>query len=78
VSSVSVSVEDAHLPSIGAVARALQEQGRRVEQVLDGVGIITGSVPDDRRMLLERVPGVDAVVDGSLTYQLPVPGADVQ
>lgn len=77
MSSVSVSVDDAHLESIGSVARALQEQGMRVEQVLDGLGIITGSVADDRRRLLERVPGVDAVLD-QLTYQLPAPGADLQ
>ena len=78
MSSVSVTVDDAHLTSIGSVARALQEHGMRVDQVLDGLGIITGSVADDRRALLEGVPGVDTVADGELTYQLPSPGADLQ
>lgn len=78
MSSVSVSVADAHLSSMGAVAQALQERGMHVEQVLDALGIITGSIADDRRSLLEAVPGVDAVLDGQLVYQLPSPGAEVQ
>ena len=75
---VNVSIDDAHLHVIGTVAQALQERGMHVEQVLDGIGIIVGSVADDRRRLLEQVPGVDAVSDGQLAYQLPPPGADVQ
>lgn len=78
MSHVSVSIDDAHLPSIGRVAQALQEQGMHVEQVLDGVGIITGSVAPDRRRTLELVAGVDEVVDDALVHRLPDPGADVQ
>lgn len=78
MSHVSVSIDDAHLPSIGRVAQALREHGMLVEQVLDGVGIITGSVAPDRRRTLELVPGVDAVLDDGLVHQLPDPGADVQ
>ena len=78
MSHVNVSIDDAHLDSMSSVARALQERGMHVDQVLDGVGIITGSVADDRRGLLESVPGVDAVLDGQLSYQLPPPTAEVQ
>jgi hypothetical protein len=78
MSRVSVSIDDAHLATIGSVARALSDRGMRVEQVLDGVGIITGSVADESRRLLELVPGVDTVLDGALAVQLPPPDADVQ
>jgi len=77
VAEVSVSIDDAHLPVITSVAQALQARGMQVEQVLDAMGIITGSVADDRRPLLEAVPGVAAVVDG-LAHQLSPPNAEVQ
>jgi hypothetical protein len=49
-----------------------------VEQVLDGMGIITGSVAEESRLLLASVPGVAAVTYSSLTYQLPSPDAGIQ
>ncbi len=73
---VSVSVDDDHLASIGAVVQALEAQGLQVDQVLDGLGIVSGSVDDARRTRLSSVPGV-ASVDGSLSYQLPPPDAAV-
>jgi hypothetical protein len=78
MSYVTVSVDDAHLGGITSVAQALQEQGMHVEQVLGAVGVITGSVAQERRRLLESVPGVASVLDEQLSYQLPSPGADVQ
>ncbi len=78
MSHISVSVDDEHLASIGSVARALHDQGMHVEQVLDGVGIITGSVAEESRLLLASVPGVAAVTYSSLTYQLPSPDAGIQ
>ncbi len=78
MSHINVSIDDEHLGSIGSIARALQDKGMQVEQVLDGVGIITGSVTDERRLLLASVPGVAAIVDDSLTCQLPSPDAGIQ
>ena len=49
----------------------------RVEQVLDGLGIITGSAPDDSRSALTGVEGV-ASVDEELTHQFPPPDSPVQ
>lgn len=74
---VSVSVDDDHLASLRVVVQALEAQGLQVDQVLDGLGIVSGSVDDARRMLLSSVPGV-ASVDGQLTYQLAPPDADLQ
>jgi hypothetical protein len=62
--NVSVTVGDGH---------AIEE----VAEVLDGIGMITGSVPDDARDSLAGVDGV-ASVDEQLTHQLPPPDADVQ
>ena len=78
MSHISVSIDDEHLESMSSVALALQDRGMQIEQVLDGVGIITGSVADESRLLLESVPGVAAIADSSLTYQLPSPDAGIQ
>lgn len=78
MSHISVSIDDEHLKSMSSVARALQDKGMLVEQVLDGVGIITGSVADESRLLLASVPGVAAIADSPLTYSLPSPDARIQ
>ena len=75
---VSVSIDDAHLGSMPSVVRELQARGLHVEQVLDVLGVVTGSFDDEAcGHALRGVPGVSSV-DGSLTYQLPPPTADVQ
>ena len=74
---LSVTVDDGHLPAINEIAQALRAQGMRVEQVLDGLGIITGSAPADSRPALTGVEGVVSV-DEELTHQLPPPDSAVQ
>lgn len=74
---LSVTVDDGHRPAINEVAEALRARGMQVEQVLDGLGIITGSVPDDNRPVLTDVEGVVSV-DEQLTHQLPPPDSAVQ
>jgi hypothetical protein len=73
--SVSVTVDDEH--PIEEVAAGLRARGMAVEQVLEGIGVITGSAPDDVRNDLVSVEGV-ASVDEQLTHQLPPPDAEVQ
>ena len=72
---VSVTVDDAH--AIEEVAAGLRARGMEVAEVLDGIGMITGSVPDEARDALSGVEGV-ASVDEQLTHQLPPADADVQ
>ena len=72
---ISVTVDDAH--AIEEVAAGLRARGMEVAEVLDGIGMITGSVPDEARDALAGVEGV-ASVDEQLTHQLPPPDADVQ
>ena len=72
---LSVTVDDAH--AIEEVAAVLRARGMQVAQVLDGIGVITGSAPEDIRHTLAAVEGV-ASVDEQLTHRLPPPDADVQ
>lgn len=74
---ITVTVGDAHLASIDAVAAALRNNGMQVRQVLAEIGIISGSVPDGRRQSLEAVDGVEAV-ENENTFQLPAPESPVQ
>jgi hypothetical protein len=72
---LSVTVDDRH--AIEEVAAVLRARGMQVAQVLDGIGVITGSAPEDIRHTLAAVEGV-ASVDEQLTHRLPPPDADVQ
>jgi hypothetical protein len=74
---LSVTVDDGHLADIGRIAQALRARGMEVDQVLDGLGIITGSAPADSRPALTGVEGVVSV-DEELTHQLPPPDSAVQ
>jgi hypothetical protein len=69
VVQLSVTVDDGH--AIEEVAAGLRARGMEVAQVLDGIGVITGSASDDVRQAL-------ASVDEQLTHQLPPPDAPVQ
>ena len=72
---VSVTVDDGH--AIEEVAAGLRARGMQVAQVLEGIGVITGSAPDDVRQDLAGVQGV-ASVDEQVTHRLPPPDADIQ
>jgi hypothetical protein len=74
---VIVTVDQAHLSGIQDVGEELRRRGMQVEQVLEAVGIISGSVPDGGQSRLEEVPGV-ASVTGQLTHQIAPPDSDLQ
>ncbi|MCF6507419.1 ketohydroxyglutarate aldolase [Blastococcus sp. MG754426] len=74
---VSVTVDDRHLSALDGVVQGLRARGMQVEQVLDGLGIITGSVPAGTLGALSAVTGV-ASVDEQRVHRLPPPGAPVQ
>jgi hypothetical protein len=75
--NITVTVGDDHVGDVNGVAEQLKGAGMRVDQVLDAMGIITGSVPAKRRAALERLPGV-ASVEAEQTFQIPPPDADIQ
>jgi hypothetical protein len=74
---VIITVDKEHLSGIQDVGKELGRRGMEVEQVLEAVGIISGSAPDGAQSELEQVPGV-ASVTGALTHQIAPPDADVQ
>jgi hypothetical protein len=74
---LSVTVDDGHLPALDAVVARLRAQGMEVEQVLEGLGVITGSAPSAARQALTAVEGVVSV-DEQLTHRLPPPDSPVQ
>ncbi|HVL04497.1 MAG TPA: hypothetical protein VM388_00805 [Acidimicrobiales bacterium] len=74
---ITVTVGDDHVADVKGVAKQLEGAGMHVDQVLDAMGIITGSVPADRRPALERLPGV-AAVEAEQTFQIAPPDADIQ
>jgi len=77
MTGVTITVDDTHLDRIEEVAAHLRSSGMQVDQVLNEIGVISGSVPDDRRQLLKTVTGVQSVED-TATVQLPPPESPVQ
>lgn len=74
---VTVTVADEHLDRTGAVVEQLRAAGMNVEQVLDAIGMVTGSIPAEQRPSIEALPGV-AAVEEETTFQLPPPDSEVQ
>lgn len=75
--AITVSVDDAHLSTLGEVVEALRGCGMVVDEVLGDLGVVTGVVPSDRRSGLTAVPGV-ADVSEQQRIQLPPPDSAVQ
>lgn len=58
---VLVSVTDDHLDRLLEVSEQLQSRGMRVNQLLDQLGIITGSIDSTKIDDLQNVEGVSHV-----------------
>jgi hypothetical protein len=59
-----------------ATAR-LRNAGMAIDDVMDELGMVTGTVAEDAIPALESVPGVIAV-ERQRTYHVPPPESDVQ
>lgn len=75
--SVSVSVDNAHLPQIEQVSQQLQSSGMNVEQILASIGVINGSIPSDQLNSLYQIEGVQSV-EPQQGYQLAPPNSELQ
>ena len=59
--NVNVSVADDHLGHFREVVRRMEKAGLKVEQQLEAVGVVSGSIDPARLPALEQVQGVTAV-----------------
>ncbi|WP_026819292.1 hypothetical protein [Arthrobacter castelli] len=74
---ITVTVAEPYLSQIGGVADQLRSAGMEIDQVLDALGMITGSVSAGRLAAVEALDGV-ASVDQPMGFELPDPGDEVQ
>jgi hypothetical protein len=74
---LSVSVGDSHLKDIDKIAKAAIKVGMKVEQRLEGIGVLTGSIEANKVAGLRKITGVSGVEE-ERTVKLPPPGSPVQ
>ncbi|GAB4158913.1 MAG: hypothetical protein Fur0046_38420 [Cyanobacteria bacterium J069] len=74
---VTVSVADDHLDRLLEVADDLQKHGMTVEQIMDQVGIVTGSCAPAHLSALRQVSGVEHV-ESAHTFHLSPPNSKIQ
>lgn len=74
---VLISVDDEHLPKMRQVVERCKAAGLDVEQSLDQIGTITGSVAPGKIGALSKVAGV-ANVERSGEYDVGPPDSDLQ
>jgi hypothetical protein len=75
--SVVVSVADDHLDDLPTVVKDLRRAGLQVDDVLDAVGMVTGTVAGRAVEALESVPGV-AEVELQRVHRVAPPDAEIQ
>lgn len=74
---VVISVADDQVDDMSTVVEALQVAGLTVTEVLDSVGVVTGTVEREALSSLSTVPGV-VEVERSRVFELPPPDSPVQ
>lgn len=75
--NLSVSVNDEHLDRFSEVVERCKKAGMKVEQQLEPIGVITGSIDSAKLASLRQVEGVSQV-EQSRGFQIAPPGSDVQ
>lgn len=74
---VTISIDEAQRDRFSDIVRGCERAGLRVEQRLEGIGVIVGAIDAGKRAELEQVPGV-AFVEGARHIQLPPPDSERQ
>ncbi len=75
--NVVVSVDDDHVDATNEVAERLRATGMQVEETMDALGTVAGSVDSSLVGRLASVEGVSEIEEERV-YQLPDPDADLQ
>ncbi|HWM06513.1 MAG TPA: hypothetical protein VNP92_29590 [Actinophytocola sp.] len=77
MAQVLISIADEARADMPIVVDALRRAGLTVNQVLDAIGVVTGSADSDVIASLSAVPGVSHV-EPERTIQLPPPDSPIQ
>ena len=75
--NLSVSVGEKHLHRFEEIVKKIKKAGMKIEQQLDNLGIITGSIDASKVDSLKDVEGVSHV-EQQKSIQLPPPDSHVQ
>ena len=77
VVKVSIAIDDAHLEQIWEISQNLQAVGLHIDQTLQTLGIISGSIDSSQVDRLYQIEGVQHI-EPDHSYQLPPPNSDIQ
>jgi hypothetical protein len=72
-----VSVNDDHLDRFSKVVKDVEDVGMEVEQKMEDLGVLTGSIDSEKVEPLRRVEGVSHVEE-SRRFEIPPPDSDIQ
>jgi subtilisin family serine protease len=75
---VMVTLDDAGMSRVAQVIADLREAGMEIEEVIEPIGTITGSVPIDALDAVQDVSGVDVVEPQHRSIGIPDPDSDIQ
>ena len=75
--NITLSIPDEHLPNYRELVKQLKQAGLQVDQEMEALGIVTGSVDAEKIDHLKRIKGIGNI-EQSREYQLPPPDSDVQ
>ena len=74
---VNISIADDHLDQIDEIVKRMERAGLRVDQRLDAIGVVSGSIDTARVQSLEGMAGV-ANVERSRQVSIPPPEEETQ
>ena len=77
IENVNVAVADDCMDRFPEVVKAVKKAGLKVEQELELLGMMSGSIDSAKLEKLSKVPGV-ATVEHAHEFQLPPPDSEVQ
>ena len=69
VVNLMISIDDEHVEKISSIARKLGKAGLRVNQLLDELGIITGTIDENSVSKLSNISGVAAIERQRMVYK---------
>jgi hypothetical protein len=74
---LSLSVSDSHVKHLGKVAKAAKKAGMKIEQQLDALGVLSGSIDAEKVDRLRGIKGVSSV-EPEREVGVPLPGSPIQ